>query len=413
MTDPADFAAIARRATPQVLAALARRGADLELAEDALQEALLAAAQQWPADGMPRDPAAWLVTAAGRRLIDRQRSDRARTDREELATRLAPDPAQPSEVDDSLALLLLCCHPLLPQPSQVALTLRAVSGLTTAQIARAFLVPEATMAQRISRAKRQLGDAGARFTLLSPAELPGRVDATLTVLYLLFTEGHTASSGERLLDVSLIDEALRLTRHVHDCLPWHDEATALLALMLLTDARRTARTATDGSLIPLHEQDRSRWDSAAIAEGVRLIEATLPHGRVGPFQLQAAIAAVHAEAPSADGTDWPQIELLYRMLADIAPGPMVTLNHAVAIAMVDGPQAGLAELTALTDDRALARQHRIHAVRAHLLERAGRRADAAAAYRTAARLTASIPEQRYLNAAAYRLETANGESCLH
>ncbi|MBE7189764.1 RNA polymerase sigma factor [Jatrophihabitans endophyticus] len=390
------FEAVVRSATPGVLAALARRGAHLDEAEDALQEALLAATQQWPSDGTPRDPAAWLVTVAGRRLVDRWRASGARTDRERLVAGL--DVAGPvTAVDDSATLLLLCCHPALPRAAQVALTLRAVGGLSTAQIARGFLVPETTMAQRLSRARARLREVDARFGDVAAADLPARVDAALHVLYLVFTEGHTASAGEQLLDVALADEAIRLTRLLHDRLPDETEVAGLLALMLLTDARRAARTAPDGSLVPLAEQDRDRWDRAAVAEGVALLEAALPVGPVGPFQLQAAIAAVHDEAVDAQSTDWVQIETLYRMLADVAPGPMVELNRAVAVAMVDGPRAGLALVDALADDRRLARHHRLHAVRAHLLERAGRPDEAAAAYRRAARLTTSVPEQRYLN----------------
>jgi predicted RNA polymerase sigma factor len=294
----------------------------------------------------------------------------------------------------------LCCHPALTRPSQVALTLRAVAGLSTAQVARAFLVPEATMAQRISRAKARLGQVGARFRLPSAEELPGRVAAVAQVLYLIFTEGHTASTGAALQRVELTGEAIRLARQLHGRLPDDGEVTGLLALMLLTDARRAARSRPDGSLVPLAEQDRSRWDRARIDEGVRLLEAALPTGPVGPYQLQAAIAAVHAEAPGAAATDWAQIETLYRMLDALAPGPVVTLNHAVAVAMVEGPAAGLAMLEPLREDRRLRRHHRLHAVHAHLLEMAGKDAEARAAYATAARLATSIPEQRYLNAKA-------------
>jgi predicted RNA polymerase sigma factor len=284
----------------------------------------------------------------------------------------------------------------------VALTLRAVAGLTTAQIARAWLVPEATMAQRISRAKARLRQVGARFTPPAAGELPDRVAAVAQVLYLIFTEGHTATTGTALTDPSLVDEAIRLTRQLHRHLPAASEISGLLALMLLTDARRAARTRADGSLVPLADQDRSRWDRASIAEGVQLLEAALPAGPVGPYQLQAAIAAVHAEAPSAATTDWAQIATLYRMLEAVAPGPMVALNHAVAVAMVDGPAAGLAMLEPLRQDRRLRRHHRLHAVHAHLLELDGRAEEARAAYATAARLATSIPEQRYLNARAAR-----------
>ncbi|HEX8131837.1 MAG TPA: sigma-70 family RNA polymerase sigma factor, partial [Actinomycetes bacterium] len=322
-----------RRCAPQALAALVRRYGDFDAAEDAVQEALLAAARQWPAEGMPDDPKGWLIRVASRRLVDQRRAEQARTDRELRITRrippeellaLAADTARGGERDDSLTLLLLCCHPALTRPSQVALTLRAVAGLSTAQIARTFLVPEATMAQRISRAKTRLRQVGARFTVPAAGQLPDRVAAVAHVLYLIFTEGHTATTGTGLTDRSLANEAIRLTRRLHQHLPAVGEVTGLLALMLLTDARRAARTRPDGSLVPLADQDRSLWDRARIAEGVRLVEAALPTGPVGPYQLQAAIAAVHAEAPSATDTDWAQIETRYRMLDALAPGPVVT-----------------------------------------------------------------------------------------
>jgi RNA polymerase sigma factor (sigma-70 family) len=398
-----------RRCAPLVLAALVRRYGDFDAAEDAVQEALLAAARQWPTDGMPDNPRGWLITVASRRLADQWRAEQARTDREQLIARhtppeafLAPaaDTLVGGERDDSLTLLLLCCHPALTRPSQVALTLRAVAGLSTAQIARAFLVPEATMAQRISRAKTRLRQVGARFTVPAAGQLPDRVAAVAQVLYLIFTEGHTTTTGTGLTDMSLANEAIRLTRQLHQHLPAAGEVSGLLALMLLTDARRAARTRPDGSLVPLAEQDRSLWDRARIGEGVHLIEAALPTGPVGPYQLQAAIAAVHAEAPRAADTDWTQIETLYRMLHALTPGPVVALNHAVAVAKVDGPAAALAMLEPLFQDRQLRRHHRLHAVHAHLLEMDGRVEEARAAYATAARLATSIPEQRYLNSRA-------------
>jgi RNA polymerase sigma factor (sigma-70 family) len=410
VTDPG-LEEVWRRSAPEVLAALARRSGDFGAAEDAVQEALLAAARQWPAEGVPDNPRAWLVRVASRRLVDRWRADQARADRElRLARRAIPgellapaaDARDGAARDDSLALLLLCCHPALTRPSQVALTLRAVAGMSTAQIARAFLVPEATMAQRISRAKARLAQVGARFTLPPAGQLPDRVAAVAHVLYLIFTEGHTATTGAGLSEPSLAQEAIRLARQLHRHLPGVGEISGLLALMLLTDARRAARTRPDGSLVPLAEQDRSRWDRPRIAEGVRLVEKALPTGPVGPYQLQAAIAAVHAEAPSAADTDWAQIETLYRMLEAHAPGPVVTLNHAVAVTMVDGPAAGLAMLEPLLGDGRLRRHHRLHAVHGHLLELAGKDAEARAAYATAARLATSIPEQRYLNAKAAR-----------
>ena len=385
-----------RECAPHVLVALVHRYGDFDAAEDAVQEALLAAARQWPAEGVPDNPRGWLIRVASRRLVDQWRSEAARAVREELVTRQPAAPAGP-DGDDSLGLLLLCCHPDLARPAQVALTLRAVGGLSTAQIARAFLVPEATMAQRISRAKARLRQAGARFTLPAVTELPDRVAAVAQVLYLVFTEGHTATTGTGLTDTSLAAEAIRLTRTLHRLLPRDTEVSGLLALMLLTDARQAARTRPDGSLVPLAEQDRSRWDRARIAEGIALVEGALAAGPVGPYQLQAAIAAVHAEAATAADTDWAQIELLYRMLAERAPGPVVTLNHAVAVAEVRGPAAGLDMLAPLLADPALRRHHRLHAVHAHLLERAGRLDDARTAYATAARLATSIPEQRYLN----------------
>jgi RNA polymerase sigma factor (sigma-70 family) len=388
-----------------VLAALVRRYGDFDTAEDALQEALLAAANQWPVEGVPHNPTSWLITVASRRLLDQWRSDQARTERERLLAHRTPLEDAPAadaaaDVDDSLTLLLLCCHPALPRPAQVALTLRALGGLSTAQIARAFLVPEATMAQRISRAKARLRQAGARFTMPPARELPDRVAAVAQVLYLIFTEGHTSTEGAGLIDISLTGEAIRLARQLHRQLPTAGEVSGLLALMLLTDARRAARIDAEGALIPLAQQDRSRWDKAAIAEGIALVEAALPVGPVGPYQLQAAIAAVHAEATSAELTDWVQIQTLYRMLADLAPSPIVTLNRAVAVAMVDGPDAGLHMLEPLLCDDRLRRNHRLPAVHAHLLELAGRGEEAQAAYATAARLATSIPEQRYLNARA-------------
>ncbi|HST50135.1 RNA polymerase sigma factor [Jatrophihabitans sp.] len=400
-----------REAAPRVLAALVRRYGDFDTAEDALQEALLAASRQWPDAGVPDNPTSWLITVASRRLIDQWRADSARTERERLlAYQTPPDelvgaPADNPQAgtDDSLPLLVLCCHPALPPPAQVALTLRAVGGLTTGQIARAFLVPEPTMAQRISRAKARLRQVGARFPLPPAHELPDRVAAVMQVLYLVFTEGHTSTAGTGLLDVSLSGEAIRLTRRLHRQLPGDPEISGLLALMLLTDARRAARIGADGALVPLAEQDRDRWDRGQLAEGIALIEAALPSGPVGPYQLQAAIAAVHAEAADAGHTDWAQIEALYRMLAGIAPGPMVTLNHAVALAMVAGPAAGLEMLEPLLADRRLRHNHRLPAVRAHLLELAGDRDQAQQAYTAAARLATSIPEQHYLHARALAL----------
>jgi RNA polymerase sigma factor (sigma-70 family) len=390
-----------RDLAPEVLGALVRRYGGWETCEDAVQEALLAAAIQWPRDGLPTNPKGWLITAASRRRIEMWRSDSARLRREENDFALASDePGSAHEVDDTLTLLLLCCHPSLTPPSQVALTLRAVGGLTTAEIARGFLVPEATIAQRISRAKQRIKADGATFQLPPADELPSRIAAVLRVLYLVFNEGYTASSGRSLSRVELSGEAIRLTRQLRDRLPNDGEVAGLLALMLLTDARRLARTSVDGALIPLTEQDRSTWDAAAIAEGTALITNALATTPIGPYQVQAAIAAVHDEAASADDTDWPQIATLYALLSTLAPGPMVTLNRIVAIAMVDGPQAALAQLAAAEADPVLAGHHRGFAVRAHLLDLAGRPDEARAEYRRAAERTLSLPEQRYLESRA-------------
>jgi RNA polymerase sigma factor (sigma-70 family) len=386
-----------RECAPQVLAAVVRRHSRFDTCEDAVQEALLAAAMQWPVEGVPANPVGWLTTVASRRWTELWRSESARRRREETAALLAPpEPASVPAVDDTLSLLLLCCHPALTRVSQVALTLRAVGGLTTAEIARAFLVPESTVAQRISRAKQRIKASGAEFRMPSPAERAERVASVTDVLYLIFNEGYTASSGPQLARVELTDEAIRLTRQLRQWLPDDGEVAGLLALMLLTDARRPARTGPDGALIPLAEQDRSRWDRIAIAEGVDLITRTLASARVGPYQLQAAIAAVHDEATRAEDTDWRQILALYDLLHAVAPGPMVTLNRIVAAAMVQGPQAGLRQLAEVEADAALAEHYRVHAVRAHLLDLAGDRQAASRYYELAARRTLSIPEQRYL-----------------
>jgi RNA polymerase sigma factor (sigma-70 family) len=406
-----------RELAPQVLGALVRRYRDFDTAEDAVQEALLAAAVQWPDQGLPANPRAWLITVASRRLTDQWRSDHARRRREATAAALvppdealAPAPGErpPQEEDDTLTVLFLCCHPALSPASQVALTLRAVGGLTTAQIARAFLVPEATMAQRISRAKQRIKATGIPFRLPPEQERSDRLAAVLQVLYLIFNEGYTTTAGPHLHRAELTGEAIRLTRAVHRLLPADGEVAGLLALMLLTDARRPARTRPDGALVPLAEQDRDRWDRASIQEGVALITDTLRRAPVGPYQLQAAIAAVHAEAARAEDTDWPQVLALYQLLERLAPNPMVTLNHAVALAMVRGPQAGLELLATLDGDERLAGHHRLDAVRAHLLEMAGDLAAARAGYQLAARRTTSLPERRYLQGRAARLADAAG-----
>lgn len=404
MVTPADVGQLARELAPQVLVAVVRRHGGFDACEDAVQEALLAAAVQWPAEGVPDNPKGWLITTASRRRIEMWRSDSARKRREESVVALAPPPSDPvPAVDDSLTLLLLCCHPALTPPSQVALTLRAVGGLTTAEIARAFLVPESTVAQRISRAKQRIKAAGAEFRMPPPAERTERIAAALHVLYLIFNEGYTASSGTELNRVELTAEAIRLARQLRALLPTDGEVAGLLALMLLTDARRVARAAPDGSLVPMAEQDRQVWDATAIAEGTALISETLATARIGPYQLQAAIAAVHDEATRAEDTDWPQILALYNHLQVLAPGPMVTLNRIVAVSEVRGPRAALEQLTAASADPALAGHHRVHSVRAHLLEAAGDLDAAAVEFRLAARGTLSAPEQRFLEAQAARL----------
>ncbi|GAA0991758.1 sigma factor-like helix-turn-helix DNA-binding protein [Acrocarpospora macrocephala] len=392
-----------RQCAPQVLGALVRRYGNFDTAEDAVQEALLAAAVQWPKEGLPDNPQSWLITVASRRLTDLLRAQQARRRREETVAQWTLQDADRTveDSDDTLILLFLCCHPSLSAASQIALTLRAVGGLTTAEIARAFLVPESTMTRRITRAKQRIKDSGLAFRMPSGPERAERLGVVLHVLYLIFNEGYATTSGPTLHRRELSAEAIRLARLVHRLLPEDGEVAGLLALMLLTDARRPARSGPDGSLIPMAEQDRSRWDAGLITEGVRLISDALPRGATGPYQLQAAIAAVHDEAESAETTDWPQIMALYGVLLRISPNPMVALNHAVAVAMVHGPQAGLTLLADL-DDR-LADDHRLHAVRAHLLEMAGDRTAARECYLAAARRTMSLPQQRYLHARAARL----------
>jgi RNA polymerase sigma factor (sigma-70 family) len=393
-----------REVAPQVLGILVRRYGQFDACEDAVQEALLSAAQQWPEQGVPDNPRSWLITVASRRLVDQWRSDSARRRREETAATLeVPGPGLPSEQDDTLALLFLCCHPSLSAPSQLALTLRAVGGLTTAQIATAFLVPEGTMAQRISRAKERIKSTGATFAMPPAAERVERLRVVLQVLYLMFNEGYTTSSGPEGLRADLTTEAIRLARMLLQLAPHEGEVAGLLALMLLTDARRTARTLDDGSLVPLPEQRRDLWNRNQIEEGVALLTRTLGKRVVGPYQLQAAIAAVHDEAATAAETDWPQILALYDVLEQVSPGPVVTLNRAVAVAMVNGPRAGLAVLGTLDSDERMAHNHRLEAVRGHLLELAGDPVAARDAYRRAARMTASVPEQRYLALRASRL----------
>ncbi|MFD5819464.1 RNA polymerase sigma factor [Streptomyces sp. NPDC127038] len=408
MTGPTEVEDLLRRHAPQVLGALVRRYGHFDAAEDATQEALLAAAGQWPENGVPDNPRGWLIKVASRRLVDALRAEQARRLREEKAAALTPRDAftapppgadrAPSQ-DDTLTLLFLCCQPALSPPAQIALTLRAVGGLTTAEIARAYLVPEATMAQRISRAKQRIRGVG----LGRPEHWEQRLPAVLHTLYLIFNEGYTATSGRALQRAELAQEAIRLTRTVRQLLPEDGEVTGLLALMLLTDARRAARTGPHGELVPLDEQDRARWDAAAIEEGVGLVTEALALGPAGPYALRAAIAAVHDEAPSPEATDWTEILGLYDLLVRRVPGPVERLNRAVAVAMVHGPHAALAELDLLEGESAAG--HRLDAVRGHLLERAGDPAAARAAYASAAAKTLSLPERRYLEVRAARLRS--------
>ena len=390
-----------RELAPQVLATLVRRYGGFDACEDAVQEALIAAVTHWPAEGLPDNPRAWLVTVASRRRTELWRSETARRRREEtVAAQTPPDPVVP-EVDDTLTLFFLCCHPALTQASQIALTLRAVGGLTTTEIARAFLVPESTIGQRISRAKKTIKGEGFPLTATT-----ARVNAVLHVLYLIFNEGYTATSGDALHRVELTREAIRLTRQLATQLPDDGEVAGLLALMLLTDARRPARTTADGALVPLEEQDRTQWDKAQIAEGDALITSTLEKAPIGPYQLQAAIAAVHDSAAKAEETDWREILGLYELLTTVAPSPMVTLNRVVAHAMVHGATAGLTELRKAEKDPVLTDHHRVTAVRAHLLELAGNHGEAAQHYHRAAAATESGPERRYLEERGNRIVTS-------
>jgi RNA polymerase sigma factor (sigma-70 family) len=411
----AEIEGLLREGAPLALAATLRRFGDFAEAEDAVQEAMIEAAAQWPARGVPENPTGWLVHVAARRLTDRIRSEAARRrredaiagDRSEPAVAPPPQADEPAAAaDDSLALILMCCHPALSPASAVALTLRAVGGLTSGEIAGAFLVPEATMGQRISRAKATVKASAEPFGLPGPDERDERLRAALRVLYLVFNEGYAASGGAALVRVDLSAEAIRLARMVHAAAPAEPEATGLLALMLLTDARRPARAGAAGELVALEEQDRSLWNRGEIAEGEALLAAAVSHGAVGEYQLQAAIAAVHDRAPSAEATDWAEILALYRLLERVTGNPMVALNRAIAAAMVDGPDAGLAQLEAL--DQGLAGHHRLHAARAHLLERRGDPDAAIPEYDTAAKLTRSIPERDYLTKQAARLRAARG-----
>jgi RNA polymerase sigma factor (sigma-70 family) len=393
-----------------VLSSLVRRYRDLGACEDALQEAMFAAARQWPERGVPDDPRAWLTSVAIRRMVDHVRAETARRLRESIVVSLVPpeeqlalaaDDALAASRDESLELFFMCCHPALTNASAIALTLRAVGGLTTAEIAHAFLVPEATMAQRLSRAKQTIANSGVDFESPAPDEIQRRLSAVMHVLYLIFNEGYVASSGPELSRVDLSSEALRLTRLLRRLVPENAEVAGLLALMLLTDARRTARTGPAGELIPLDQQDRSKWDRAQIDEGTKLITTTFARGAVGAYQLQAAIAALHDAAPSTEKTDWEEIVALYAVLLKLSPNPMVALSHAIALSMVQGPDAGLSRIAALEKD--LAGSHRLDAARGHLLERKGDRPGAIAAYLAAARKTASAPERDYLMLQAAKL----------
>ncbi len=411
MTDTLDVGSehLLRELAPQVLGAVIRRFRDFTAAEDAVQEALLAAAVQWPREGVPDNPRAWLIQVAGRRMTDHLRRELARRRRETAAAmeldHLAPSAEidNDTEQDDTLILLFMCCHPALTPSSAIALTLRAVGGLTTAEIANAFLVPEATMAQRISRAKHSIKSSGVPFRLPTDQERAQRLRAVLHVLYLIFNEGYTSSAGPQLQRPELSGEAIRLTRAIHNLLPDDGEVAGLLALMLLTDARRAARTGPDGELIPLTIQDRTLWDQTQISEGIALLTATLSKGSIGAYQLQAAIAAVHDEAARAEDTDWPQILALYDLLKRVSDNPMVMLNQAIAAAMVHGPSTGLELLNALDEDGRLTGHHRLDAVRAHLLEMSGDLPAAIAHYRIAAGRTTSLPERNYLMTQAARL----------
>ena len=420
MTDAAAHATalhLLRELAPQVLGALTRRHDDFAAAEDAVQDALIAAAEQWPSNGIPDNPRGWLYRVAERRLTDHLRSELARRRREDAVaveraeqSSVMPDEGEPAaDADDTLVLLFMCCHPALTASSAIALTLRAVGGLTTAEIANAFFVPEATMAQRISRAKQSIKSSGVGFRLPDESERAARSSAVLHVLYLIFNEGYASSIGPDLQRTDLANEAIRLGRALHALLPDDSEVTGLLALMLLTDARRAARTGPAGELIPLDEQDRSRWDRAQIAEGIALVSAALSRGSIGPYQLQAAIAAVHDEAARAEDTDWAQILALYGLLERMSDNPMVSLSRAIASAMVHGPAAGLAQLDALDADPRIAGHYRLDAVRAHLFERAGDHARAITHYRAAAERTASMPERNYLLGKAAKCRVERGE----
>jgi RNA polymerase sigma factor (sigma-70 family) len=393
-----------RTEAPQVLGALVRRFGHFDIAEDAVQDALLAAAQQWPTHGIPDYPRGWLIRVGYRRMVDQLRAEQLRQRREyQLASQLTPDsPEEPAD-DDSLTLLFLCCHPILSPVSQVALTLRAVGGLTTAEIAHAYGVSEVAMGQRISRAKQQIKSAGGRFVLPSAEDRGNRLTAVLQVLYLIFNEGYAVTAGEQLHRVDLTTEAIRLTRMLHRLLLDEPEVAGLLALMLLSDARRPARSTEAGDLVTMEHQQRDLWDKALTAEGTALITVAMRERQVGPYQLQAAIAALHNGAPSYAETDWPQIATLYAWLEQLTPTPPVRLSRAVAVAMAYGPRRGLTLLDRLADDPLIRQRER--AVRAHLLELNGDTQQAADLFREAAALTSNLAERRYLEGRAQHLES--------
>ena len=416
MTDAAaDITHLLRDLAPQVLGVVARKHVDFSAAEDAVQEALIAATEQWPRDGVPSNPKGWLYHVALRRITDHVRSEVSRRRREEtVASDMfaewafvpPPDVDVDVEQDDTLELLFMCCHPSLTPPSAIALTLRAVGGLSTAEIAAAFLVPEATMAQRISRAKQSIKTSKLPFTLPTDEDREQRLDAVLHALYLIFNEGYTSTSGPGLNRADLSNEAMRLTRMLHASTPHDAEVIGLLALMLLTDARRAARTGAGGELIPLDEQDRSLWDRAMIDEGSLLVMRGFQTRMIGPYLLQAAIASVHGSARSARDTDWPRILELYELLERMGNNPMVTLNRIVAAAMVHGPVPALEMLRALDEDSRISGHYRLNAVRGHLYELAGNRERAIEQFRAAADGTASAPERDYLRTKAARLTSS-------
>jgi RNA polymerase sigma factor (sigma-70 family) len=407
VSDAAGTEVLLRSLAPRALGAVVRRYGHFADAEDAVQEALLSAATTWPVDGAPENPLAWLIRVASRRMADQYRRDEARRRREDLAASWsAGGPDAGSGRDDTLILFFMCCHPSLTPASAIPLTLRAIGGLTTREIAAAFLVPEATMAQRISRAKAKVKASDAPFALPAPGERPARLASVLHVLYLMFNEGYATSGGPDLTRTDLSGEAIRLAREVHDALPHEPEVMGLLALMLLTDARRPARTGPGGELVPLTEQDRSTWDRALIAEGTELVSRATAMGRVGEYQVQAAITAAHDRAAAHEDTDWSEILSLYEVLEQMTGSPMVTLNRAVAIAMAHGPHAGLSLLDGL--DERLGDHHRLHAVRAHLLERAGDAEAAAAEFQAAAARATNIRERDYLVTQAARLRSPRG-----